>query len=218
MLASGWLGNDGGMQDWNGGWRVDRPGRLGRRVHRWQGAWNGEPLHRDLDDRLAGGVASGLARWRGFNPTTVRIAFVIAALVSQGTLVPFYFVGWLLIPGHGDDEAAAPSSIWSRARHDSRGIALAVGIASVLVIVLLIAGVLSAGLIQTWGWPQVLSAACLVLIWRNAPSREQAVLRRVVEPLGNIGPDASPRGTRLRVALAIVLLAGGIGWPAGWPW
>jgi signal transduction histidine kinase/phage shock protein PspC (stress-responsive transcriptional regulator) len=194
---------------------MDRPDRMAARVHRWQGSWNGEPLRRDLDDRLGGGVASGVARWRGFNPTTVRIAFVIAALVSQGTVVPFYFIGWLLIPGRVDGESpdsAAPeyASIWSRARHDSRGITLALGIASVLSIVLLIAGALSAGLIQTWGWPQVVSAACLVLIWRNAPEGDQAVLRRVVAPL-NIGPDASRRGARLRVSIALVLLAGGIG-------
>jgi signal transduction histidine kinase/phage shock protein PspC (stress-responsive transcriptional regulator) len=194
---------------------MDRPDRMPARTHRWQGTWNGEPLRRDLDDRLGGGVASGVARWRGFNPTTVRIAFVIAALVSQGTVVPFYFIGWLLIPGRVDGEApdsAAPeyASIWSRARHDSRGITLALGIASVLSIAALIAGALSAGLIQTWGWPQVVSAACLVLIWRNAPQGDQAVLRRVVAPL-NIGPDASRRGARLRVAIALVLLAGGIG-------
>jgi signal transduction histidine kinase/phage shock protein PspC (stress-responsive transcriptional regulator) len=197
---------------------MDQPDRMAARVHRWQGTWNGEPLRRDLDDRLGGGVASGVARWRGFNPTTVRIAFVIAALVSQGTVVPFYFIGWLLIPGRMGVEApdsGAPeyASIWSRARHDSRGITLALGIASVLSIVLLIAGALSAGLIQTWGWPQVISAACLVLIWRNAPEGDQAVLRRVVAPL-NIGPDASRRGARLRVAIALVLLAGGIGFLA----
>src|SRR6266567_2095340 len=132
-----------------------------------------------------------------------------------GPLVPFYFIGWLLIPARVDREApdsGAPeyASIWSRARHDSRGIALAVGIASVLSIVMLIAGALSASLIQTWGWPQVVSAACLVLIWRNAPEGDQAVLRRVVAPL-NIGPDASRRGARLRLAIALVLLAGGIG-------
>jgi signal transduction histidine kinase/phage shock protein PspC (stress-responsive transcriptional regulator) len=196
----------------------DRAERWAARAQRWQGTWNGQPLRRDVDDRLGGGVASGLARWRGFNPTTVRVAFVIATLISQGTLVPCYFIGWLLIPGRvGEVDAGSDApeyaSIWSRARHDSRGITLAVGIASVLSIGLLIAGVLSAGVVQAWGWPQVLSAACLVLIWRNAPEEDRAILRRVVAPL-NIGPDASRRGSRLRVAIAIVLLVGGISWLA----
>ena len=224
MPEPGATGNDGDMQEptWPsggppGGWdgRRDRAQRWASRLHRLQGTCTGEPLRRDVDDRLGGGVASGVARWRGYNPTTVRIAFVIAALVSQGWIVPFYFIGWLLLPArvgevdHGSG-AAEYASIWNRARHDSRGITLAVGISSVLSVVLLLAGVLSAGIIQSWGWPQVASAACLVLIWRNAPEGDQAVLRRVVAPL-NIGPGASLRGSRLRVTIAIVLLGGGVG-------
>lgn len=224
MPAPGLTSDDGDMQEPTRpsnrppeGW-IDRPDRADRwatRFRRLQGTCTGEPLRRDRDDRLGGGIASGVARWRGFNSTTVRIIFVIVALVSQGTMVPFYFIGWLLIPGRMDDGipgSGAPeyASIWSRARHDSRGLTLAVGTASALSVVLLIAGVFSATIIQTWGWPQVVSAACLVLIWRNAPEVDRAVLRRVVAPL-NLGPDASRRGARLRVTGAIVLLAAGIG-------
>jgi signal transduction histidine kinase/phage shock protein PspC (stress-responsive transcriptional regulator) len=205
------------MQDWNrGGRMMDRPDRPGRRwSHRWQGTCTGQPLRRDPDDRLAGGIAAGVARWRGFNPTTVRIAFVIGTLISQGTLVPFYFVGWLLIPSRVTDaEAASPDeaeypTVWSKARHDSAGIALAVAIGSVLSVVMVVAGVLNAGFIEAWGWPQVVSSACLVLIWRNAPARDQEVLRRVVARL-DFGPDSSRRAGRLRVALACALFIAGV--------
>ena len=44
---------------------------------------DGEPLRRDPEDRLGGGVAAGIAAWRGFSPTTVRIALVVAALISD---------------------------------------------------------------------------------------------------------------------------------------
>jgi signal transduction histidine kinase/phage shock protein PspC (stress-responsive transcriptional regulator) len=206
-------------------------------------------LRRDSGDRLAGGVASGLARWRGFNPTNVRIILVIAALFSQGWLVPFYFIAWLLIPAGdavpaepenravpggappGDNNGNATSSanavgsanavvpgstanIWSRARHDSRGITLAAGVVSVICVFLLEAGVLNDQVIQDDGWPQVVSAACLVLIWRNASDAEQASLRRLVAPLGGLGPDAERRGrgTMLRLALACVMVAVGMGW------
>jgi signal transduction histidine kinase/phage shock protein PspC (stress-responsive transcriptional regulator) len=188
-------------------------------MHRWwQGSCSGEPLRRDLDDRLAAGVAAGLARWRGFTPTAVRLAFVIAVLISSGTLIPFYFIGWLLIPVRMDDEESPAdhpeyASIWSKARHDSRGIALAVGVGSALSVVMVLVGVLSS-FVQAWGWPQVLSAACLVLIWRNAPERDQALLRRVVAALENLGPGGSPRRSRLRMAVAIILLIGGIAWLA----
>jgi phage shock protein PspC (stress-responsive transcriptional regulator)/signal transduction histidine kinase len=180
------------------------------------------PLRRDTGDRLAGGVAAGLGRWRGVNPTTVRIVFVIAVLFSHGIIVPFYFIAWLLIPGDagaGDERPGTPDapaspagSIWSVARHDSRGITLAIGVASLLAVIVWVVGVLNAAIIETYGWPQVVSAGCLVLIWRNAPPGEQAVLRRVVAPLGHLGPDGDPRGARIRIALAIALLAIGVGW------
>src|SRR6202000_512324 len=101
-------GDDGGMDEptWPsrppGGWRHHRhepwrqvrADRLPARAHLWRGTCSGEPLRRDSGDRLIGGVAAGLARWRGFNPTTVRIVFVVVALWSQGWLFPFYCIGW----------------------------------------------------------------------------------------------------------------------------
>jgi len=178
-----------------------------RRWRRHRG--DGGPLRRDPEDRLAGGVAAGLAAWRGFSPTTVRIVLVVAALITQGWAVPLYFVGWLLIPARN-----AEASIGAKARHDSRGIALAVGLASVVAVFMLFASVLNPGLINTYGWPQVVSVACLTLIWRNAPGSEQAVLRRLIEPLESLGSGGqrARRGTALRLAAAAVLLAAGLGW------
>ena len=153
-----------------------------RRAERWRNRGNGEPLRRDPEDRLAGGVAGGIAAWRGFSPTTVRIVFVVITLISQGWTIPFYLGGWLLIPARG-----AEASIGSRARHDSRGIALAIALASLLCVVLGLASVLNAGLINTYGWQQVPSVVLLVLIWRNASDSEQAVMRHLVEPLESLG-------------------------------
>ena len=51
-------------------------------MRRHQG--DGGPLRRDPEDRIGGGLAAGLGEWRGFSPTTVRIAFVIAALATCG--------------------------------------------------------------------------------------------------------------------------------------
>ncbi|HEX4833772.1 MAG TPA: PspC domain-containing protein [Trebonia sp.] len=201
------------------------------------------PLGREPRDRLGGGIAAGFARWRGMNPTTVRIIFVIVALFSQGAVIPIYFIAWLVIPPRPDDDppveaagpgapaapqpgssgawrlavppqppAERPASIVSKALHDSRGIALAVAVASLLAVVMLIAGLLNDGVIQTYGWPQVISAACLVLIWRNATEPEQATLRRLVAPLGSLGADGGRRGAVIRIALALALLATGVGW------
>jgi signal transduction histidine kinase len=170
---------------------------------------DGRPLRRDPEDRLAGGVAAGIGAWRGFSPTTVRIVFVVVALFTQGWAVPVYLGAWLLIPARD-----AETSIGARARHDSRGIALAVALGSLLCVVLLLLEVLNSGLINTYGWPQVVSVACLTLIWRNAPEAEQATIRRFVEPLESLGTGGGKmrRGTALRLTAAAVLLLSGLGW------
>ena len=192
----GWNRHRDGPPDWAGRFRERHHG-------------NGEPLRRDPDDQLAGGLAAGLAVWRGFSPTTVRIALAVAALVSTGWAVPFYVLGWLLIPAR--DESV---TIASRARHDSRGMALAVGLASLLTVFLLLAGPLNDGAIAEYLWPQVISVAGLTLIWRNAPDGERAALRRLVAPLESLsgGGTSARTGARLRIAGSAVLLAGGLGW------
>jgi signal transduction histidine kinase len=173
---------------------------------------HGGSLRRDPDDRLGGGVAAGVAAWRGFNVTTIRIAFVLATLISTGWFVPAYVVAWLLIPAAGED-----ASIASKARSDTSGIRLAVGLASLLVFALVVAGALNDGWFSGWAWPQVVSVAGLVLVWRNASPQEQATLRHLAEPLGaaagvTAGDGRTGRRSMLRLALASVLVVGGAGW------
>ena len=169
---------------------------------------DGGPLRRDPEDRIGGGLAAGLGEWRGFSPTTVRIACVVAALVTVGWAVPVYFIGWLLIPARG-----ATASIGARARHDSQGAGLALAVASLLAVFLLLAGVLNDGSIEVYCWPQVVSVACLTLIWRNAPESEQAAMRHLVAPLESLGGGGNNprRGTRRRLAVSVVLLVAGLG-------
>ena len=168
---------------------VEDPARWQRGPEPW-GHWhrgpfwlrnrgNGGPLRRDPSERLAGGVAAGVAAWKGINVTTVRIVFVLIALISGGFCVPFYVVGWLLIPAAGED-----TSIGSRARSDAAGIALAAGLASLLAFVLFVGGVFNDGWIASWAWPQTVTVAGLALIWRNASPDEQATLRRLAGLVG----------------------------------
>jgi signal transduction histidine kinase len=186
----------------------DHPRHWQRRAERWRHRGNGQPLRRDPEDRLAGGVAAGIAAWRGFSPTTVRIVLVVVALWG-GWAVPLYFIAWLLIPARD-----AEASIGSKARHDSGGVALAIALGSLLVVFLLLAGALNDTTVETYGWPQVISVACLVLIWRNAPEHEQAAMRHLVEPLESLGVGGAKRrrGTVLRLTAAVVLLIAGVAW------
>jgi signal transduction histidine kinase len=204
----------------HGGWHDGQPGPGPGAPRDWRGQgakpskWAPGPLRRDLDNRLAGGILAGIAakRGRGDRVTAFRVVVVVITLISGGWTIPFYFLGWLLIPAQGQEH-----SIGSRARHDSRGIALALGLSSLLAVILVLAGAVNSSTIESWGWPQVVSVACLALIWRNAAPEEQETMRRLVEPLGSIsgvGPAGkhARRSTALRLALGVVLVGGGLGW------
>jgi signal transduction histidine kinase len=190
---------------------VRHPARLHRDPFRLRRrAGTGCPIRRDPDDRLAGGVASGVAAWRGFNVTTVRIVFVLIALITTGIGVPLYVAAWLLIPAAGTDK-----SIWHKARSDSRGIAFAIGLGTLLIFVLLVAGVFNDGWFSNWAWPQVFSLAGLVLIWRNASEEERATLRHFAEPVETAAGSMKPsRRSAIRLAIASVLLLSGVAWLA----
>jgi phage shock protein PspC (stress-responsive transcriptional regulator) len=71
---------------------------------RWagvEGAWSmsANPLVRSRRHRLLGGVCGGIAQWLGWNPTAVRILYVVVSIVSvafPGIIV--YLALWLLMP------------------------------------------------------------------------------------------------------------------------
>jgi signal transduction histidine kinase len=187
---------------------VKHPTRWHRAPSRFRHG-SGGPLRRDPADRLGGGVASGVAAWKGFNVTTVRIAFVLLTVVTSGIAVAVYVLAWLVIPAAGGGR-----SIGAKARSDAAGIRLAAALASLLILALLVVGALNGGWLISWAWPQVLSVAGLVLIWRNAPADEQATMRHLVEPLeaATGGVSTPHRRSVLRLTIAGLLLIGGVAW------
>lgn len=57
------------------------------------------PLHRSSQNRMIAGVCGGLAAWLGWDPTMVRVLYVIVSIVSvafPGILV--YVILWILMP------------------------------------------------------------------------------------------------------------------------
>ncbi len=58
-------------------------------------AWDTRPARRAEDSKIAG-VAGAIARRYDLDPTLVRVAFVVWAIVGGGLLL--YLLGWLLLP------------------------------------------------------------------------------------------------------------------------
>lgn len=55
-------------------------------------------LVRRTDNRMIGGVCSGVADYLGVDVTLVRVLTVLGAIFGMGSLVVAYAVMWLLLP------------------------------------------------------------------------------------------------------------------------
>ena len=55
-------------------------------------------MYRDPDDRVLGGVASGLAAYFGTDVTLIRVLFVISIFIGFGTGFLVYVILWIILP------------------------------------------------------------------------------------------------------------------------
>ena len=54
-------------------------------------------LFRDTDNRMLGGVASGLAEYMNWDVTLVRLVFVFCLFAVQGSVLA-YILAWIIVP------------------------------------------------------------------------------------------------------------------------
>lgn len=54
-------------------------------------------LYRDTDNKMLGGVASGLAVYMGWDVTLVRLALLFCLFAVQGSVLA-YILAWIIIP------------------------------------------------------------------------------------------------------------------------
>jgi phage shock protein PspC (stress-responsive transcriptional regulator) len=168
-------------------------------------------LVRRRDDRLLGGVCSGIADHLGIDPVVVRIAFVVLSFMGGAGLLA-YAAGWLLIPEDGDER-----SIGERALKERRW-------APIVGVVLIGGAVLS--LADSWWWagrgvgfPILLIAGGAYLLWtRTTPTPTPTGVRygdidpptHASSSAGSAGsagrPDRPPRRRRRRSRLGPIVL------------
>lgn len=55
-------------------------------------------LYRDIDNKVLGGVCSGIAAYFNIDPVWVRVLFAILPFLSFGTIIPVYIVLWIAMP------------------------------------------------------------------------------------------------------------------------
>jgi phage shock protein PspC (stress-responsive transcriptional regulator) len=55
-------------------------------------------LYRDVEDRVLGGVCSGIAAYFNIDRVIIRILFAILPFLSFGAIIPIYIILWIAIP------------------------------------------------------------------------------------------------------------------------
>lgn len=89
--------------------------------------WATRP-HRPAEGRKVAGVAAAIGRRYAVDPVLVRVAFVVATLFS-GAGILLYLLGWLLLPGEGDEVSAAESLLGRGRSSVSSGLTVVLGLA-----------------------------------------------------------------------------------------
>ena len=70
-------------------------------------------MRRSADEKMLGGVASGIARWLNADVTLVR-AVITALVIFTGAGAALYLTAWLLIPADDDEQSIVAAWIASR--------------------------------------------------------------------------------------------------------
>ncbi len=55
-------------------------------------------FYRDVENKLLGGVASGIAAYLNVDVTLIRISLVLLVFLTSFSIIPIYFLLWLIIP------------------------------------------------------------------------------------------------------------------------
>jgi len=56
-------------------------------------------FYRNLDDKMFGGVCSGIAAYFGWDVLAVRIISIVLLFATSFWIVPFYLIAWIVFPG-----------------------------------------------------------------------------------------------------------------------
>ncbi|KDN18223.1 PspC domain-containing protein [Amycolatopsis rifamycinica] len=142
--------------------RSPKPGALNGFEETVKDFWVSRPRRPHSGRKLAG-VAAAVGRRYGVDPVVVRIALVVTTIFG-GFGVPFYLLGWLFLPGEGD-EVSGFESLIGRGRSS---------VSPAFAVVLIVLTVLSAGGSISGSWFDgggliscALIAAALYLLHRS---------------------------------------------------
>jgi signal transduction histidine kinase len=175
-------------------------------------------LRRNPEKGLLGGVLAGLGERAGIDPVILRVAFVIAVILSGGLALLVYVVAWAALPARAG--GAAPLSRLTRSRGRGGDWRVAIGIGLLTLSALLVFRQLGIWWSDALVWPLVLAAFGAALLWRRratggaeTPGQEEhRSAASAVEPSSGGALAGAPSRTRFADlyggAFGVLLVAG----------
>ncbi|MHA7859774.1 PspC domain-containing protein [Tessaracoccus sp. Y36] len=173
------------------------------------------PLQRRVESGVIAGVAAGLAAHLGVNVRMVRLAFVIAALLSGLGLLA-YGAMWVLLPSGRLEEAAGLEAATRRgmrptllpASRPDHGVLVAGGLVVVGLLWLFVSG----GVVPTaLFWPMVIGGVGIIVIWLQVDERV-ATTRSTDTRLWARVTRGGGTMSIVRLVGGLVLVGAGISW------
>jgi phage shock protein PspC (stress-responsive transcriptional regulator) len=156
------IGSIGRPEDFDGGEvSSSAPERAGTDSYSAAQDHQGASFYRDMNDKILGGVCSGLAHRLNIDPTIVRVIFAIVTLGGFGTGFLLYILLWIILPKKGFDGVPARRRIYRNPDQKviggvASGLAsyfnIAVWIPRLIFALPLVAGILNSMFRTAWWW------------------------------------------------------------------
>ena len=121
-----------------------------------------QPLRRDMANPRLAGVLAGIAKRLDVDPLLVRIAFVVAVIITAGAAIAAYVLAWIVIPKEG---AGEPTGRRPRLTANTR---VAAGVGFLTLALLLVFREVGIWWSDVLIWPSILAAAGASLLWRQS--------------------------------------------------
>ena len=126
-------------------------------------------LFRNPSDKLIGGVCGGMADFLGWDPTLVRIAWVVLTLVTGGGGFLAYLALWILLPvGTTEDGLQRPAAVELNEQNLSRVAFILIGLGALWLLsnvgILPWVWNLFGGFFQVLFWPALLIGAGYLIL------------------------------------------------------
>lgn len=162
-------------------------------THRTESWW--QVPRRNKAQRLATGVAAGIADELGVDPVVIRTVFVVLT-ITGGWGIPLYVLMWLWSAVVADDSVPTPRLKGRSERHRL----LAIGLFTLGLMLLL--RELRWGFVDSLVWPTAALSLGFLVVWRRAHDDEVDITASLT--------NGSSRWTGIRILAGIGMAAGGV--------